>query len=485
VDILPTVLDLLEMPTPGVLDGVSLRPLLLDPDHNLQLTAYIETQYPRLQFGWAPLSGLRNEQYKYVNAPRPELYDLMVDPHETRNLVDEQPDLAEKFLNDLKNIRSQADPTNPEAPLPDRETVARLRSLGYVTSAVDTETSTSIDDLEDPKDKIDVVNRLNDARVARREGDSARALELLVEVLEDDPDVMLAHLTLGNIHLDDGEADKATASFKKVLARNQDNLEALLGFARADKMQGRYRESAEKLERCLVLDPTFAVAAQTLAEVRLALGQGQEAEALMSRLPSNGRQSDVSNDLLLANSLLAQRKNDEAIEILRRIEQRGSRDEDVLLSLGSLYLKAGQEERGIATYRLAVKAPLDEPNREQAELFNAIGHLLARHGDLSSAALAFQKAVRQDPSLASGHNNLGIVLARINRFEEAERAFQQAIDKAPDFAEAHYNLGSLYLQTQRIELAITCLRQALALKPDYDKARSKLEQALVSLSDNR
>jgi tetratricopeptide (TPR) repeat protein len=248
-------------------------------------------------------------------------------------------------------------------------------------------------------------------------------------------------------------------------------------------MRGRYRESAEKLERCLELDPTITAAAQTLAEVRLALGQGEEAEALISNLPSGA--SDASQDLLLANTLLAQNKVEEAIEVLQRIEQQKFQAEDVLLSLGSLYLKAGQEERGIAAYQRAVKAPFEKPNREQAELFNAIGHLLVRHGDLSNAALAFQKAVRQDPSLASGYNNLGIVLARMKELEEAEHAFQQAIKKKPSFAEAYYNLGSLYLQTQRAELAISVLRQAIALKPDYEKARARLQQAMARLSDKR
>ncbi len=116
------------------MDGVSLRPLLLDPDGDLELVAYIESQYPHLQFGWAPLSGLRNGRYKFVDAPRRELYDLSVDPEETRNLAKDKPSLVEELASKLEMIRARTPSEKREPHLPDPETVERLRALGYVTS---------------------------------------------------------------------------------------------------------------------------------------------------------------------------------------------------------------------------------------------------------------------------------------------------------------------------------------------------------------
>ncbi len=152
--------------------------------------------------------------------------------------------------------------------------------------------------------------------------------------------------------------------------------------------------------------------------------------------------------------------------------------------LGSLFLEAGEGERGIEAYRRAVRVPTNgvERSRGQAELFNTVGHLLARQGDLSSSAEAFRKAIERYPSLASGHNNLGIVLARMERFDSAEQSFERAIQEAPGFAEAYYNLGCLYLQTGRKQQAIPVFRRALDLKPDYANARTKLEQALADVS---
>src|SRR5262249_59214769 len=47
---------------------------------------YAETLAPRVDFGWSELRSLRDGRYKYVKAPRPELYDVEADPAETRDL---------------------------------------------------------------------------------------------------------------------------------------------------------------------------------------------------------------------------------------------------------------------------------------------------------------------------------------------------------------------------------------------------------------
>ena len=296
---------------------------------------------------------------------------------------------------------------------------------------------------------------------------------------------MLAHLFAGDVYLETGEYGKAKAAFQRVLTRDENNLEALFGLALSHQSLGLNQEAAEELERYLELDPRQARAVRALAEARLAMGQGPEVEHLIRGL--SAKEQDASMKLLLANSLLIQEERQEALGILEQIEQQGLDDEQVLLSLGSLFFKVGKEERGMAAYQRAVQAPAggDGPSRKQAEVLNAVGHLLARQGDLSSSAKAFQKAVQRDPSLASGDNNLGIVLARMKRHDAAEQAFQRAIEKVPDFAEAYYNLGCLYLETGHPDRAIAVLRRALDAKPDYGKARAKLDQALARVSDKR
>lgn len=84
LDILPTVLGLLRLPAPDHIDGHS---LLSDADEAADHEVLAETDYP-LRFGWAPLRSVRSQGFKFIDAPRPELYDLRSDPAESGNAPD-------------------------------------------------------------------------------------------------------------------------------------------------------------------------------------------------------------------------------------------------------------------------------------------------------------------------------------------------------------------------------------------------------------
>ncbi len=283
----------------------------------------------------------------------------------------------------------------------------------------------------------------------------------------------------GNIHLERGEFQEAEPAFRSVMQIDGQNVEGLFGLALAHKGLGRYSEAIKALERCLELEPNMTMAIHELAEVLLVTGKAHQAEQLLLEL--SPEEQDLKMKLTLANSRLVQGKTREAFLILNDVEKLSTAEEQVLLFLGDLFLEAREEERALAAYRRAVRvasSPGARPVQEEAEVFNVVGHLLARHGDLDSSAMAFRKAVHRDPSFAAGHNNLGIVLARMEHFEEAEAAFLQAIDNHSGFAEAHYNLGNLYLQMGKIERSIQMFRRALSIRPDYARARAKLAKAL-------
>ncbi len=54
---------------------------------------YAETFFPRLHFGWSDLAALIVDRYHFIDAPQPELYDLLQDPDESDNLVGSEPAL--------------------------------------------------------------------------------------------------------------------------------------------------------------------------------------------------------------------------------------------------------------------------------------------------------------------------------------------------------------------------------------------------------
>ena len=74
VDVMPTVLNLVGLPHPRA-DGVSLVGMMMG-GRDLDLDVYAESFYPQ-RLGWAPLRTLRRGRFKLIDAPRPELYDLV------------------------------------------------------------------------------------------------------------------------------------------------------------------------------------------------------------------------------------------------------------------------------------------------------------------------------------------------------------------------------------------------------------------------
>jgi uncharacterized sulfatase len=100
IDVVPTVLDALDVPVPKLLDGRSMAPVLADTAHRVNDEVFIEFGRYEIDHdgfgGFQPLRCVFDGQYKLaVNLlSSDELYDLQRDPHELVNLID-SPDHAE------------------------------------------------------------------------------------------------------------------------------------------------------------------------------------------------------------------------------------------------------------------------------------------------------------------------------------------------------------------------------------------------------
>src|SRR5439155_894151 len=92
--------------------------------------AYAESLYASLHFGCAPLRALRAEGWKYIDAPRAELYRLREDPGETRNRMGDRAPLAAAMRTAL--LARDRGTVTPAVPSGDTAAAERLAALGYV-----------------------------------------------------------------------------------------------------------------------------------------------------------------------------------------------------------------------------------------------------------------------------------------------------------------------------------------------------------------
>ena len=98
--------------------------------HNAINNKKLFSLYPRFAFGWSPLRALVHGRHKYIEAPRPELYDLESDPAEVHDLWSDRTKQAERLA---AMLRARTEGDTAAAPQPDPEHAGQLRRLDAST----------------------------------------------------------------------------------------------------------------------------------------------------------------------------------------------------------------------------------------------------------------------------------------------------------------------------------------------------------------
>ena len=183
IDIVPTVLDLVKAPAPGNLRGRSLKPLLDGAGHLPEQAVYSEAMYSRYHFGWSELTALTDGRFRYIKAPREELYDLERDPHERDNIAEGRPPARQALRGALDRlVAGQTIQAPSEVSADARE---RLQALGYVGAQTDVSTAPG-DTLPDPKDKREILESYRAAVDAAGERKWGEAIARLQQILKQD-----------------------------------------------------------------------------------------------------------------------------------------------------------------------------------------------------------------------------------------------------------------------------------------------------------
>ncbi len=213
VDIAPTLRDLCGLPSASS-DGVSLVPLLRGEPIK-RGPAVIESLVPLLDYGWAPLYAAVNGHFKFILAPRPELYDLAEDPMETKNIIGDNP----KEGVALEKVLKQYIVAEEGKSLPSRnvslgeEEMQSLRSLGYLSGG-GAPVSRKI--FKDPKDCITILNEIYKSVATRKAGHEREAVALLEDALARDPGNATVLFLIGQTY-EDFDKSRAEAAYREAI----------------------------------------------------------------------------------------------------------------------------------------------------------------------------------------------------------------------------------------------------------------------------
>ncbi|KPJ64549.1 hypothetical protein AMJ44_12640 [candidate division WOR-1 bacterium DG_54_3] len=198
IDIFPTVCDILNLEKPSFLQGISLVPALKGKKVP-QRPIYFESLHPYCSKGWAPLRGFVFNKEKYIRSPIPELYDLAADFDEKNNLAAKRK--LDRFEKQLEKIMS--DYISPESERAekrlDKESLEKLRSLGYISSSQDTKKD-SFSRGDDVKVLLPYYNQAMEALEQYEEGNKKQGFETLKSIITERNDFAVAYINLADLY---------------------------------------------------------------------------------------------------------------------------------------------------------------------------------------------------------------------------------------------------------------------------------------------
>ena len=380
VDLLPTLLGELGLPSPEEVQGRDLRPLLRpggDPAGSED--AYLESRYCQL-LGWSPLRALRTGRHKLILAPRRELYDLEADPGERDNLAEREPALAaeleERLLRLERKLQGPALDRSAAAGMADQEALRKLASLGYAGANLPVDryrlpSPRELAELGNPRDKTEILSWRN----------------ALIESLEG----------------------------------------------------GRPAEAAIAGRRMLDLDPGNPALRGLAAMARAAAGEKAaaivELQEVTRRVPTDGEAHLVLGRLLRerggpGDRELARRELEAAAELEPRAER--------YFELAILLLELGEEKAFEAAFARAREL---DPSATGLEVF--AGRRALEKNDLEAAERSFAEVLRRLPSSRPALEGRAELARRLGDAEQEEQALRDLLRSVPAAAAARLRWAEL------------------------------------------
>jgi tetratricopeptide (TPR) repeat protein len=130
----------------------------------------------------------------------------------------------------------------------------------------------------------------------------------------------------------------------------------------------------------------------------------------------------------------------------------------VYLARAESQMKEGKLDEAADTLRQALKLPLAAQGR--GIVYQRLGAILKKAGELPDALATFRAAVQEQPNNSAAHYELGLVLWEVDHFEAAEVSLRTVVRLEPDHAEAHYWLAGALLWQAKLREAHTFAQRA-------------------------
>ncbi len=362
IDLLPTVAEYLGLATNAAVQGTSLWPLV---EQGKPLTgkgsnyAYLETLYPKTFMNWSELRGMRTDRWKFILAPKPELYDLQHDPGEKENVIERHPAEADHLQKKMWEVIGppQGDRKLLVTPL-DAQTRQELASLGYVNAGGGRELVLDMKG-SDPKDHVGTLNALHRHRELLKTKSFGQAARLLQNTLRTDPGNPMVRLYLGITQERQGSWRQAIETYRSAIEANVASDEVYSRLGKAYLRVNDLDNAILAMERAGGKNPRDLDNLCNLGTAHLLQKRPTEAEkAFKAVLLQDDRYAPAYNGLGLA--AVQQGAADTARPNFERAIELDPNQVEPLFHLGLLYREKGDRQQALYYFtQFLERAPHD------------------------------------------------------------------------------------------------------------------------------
>jgi choline-sulfatase len=430
IDLVPTLLSMSGAPVADGLRGRSLvaafdgQPL---PEQGL----YAEGLYSRFHFGWSELYALTDARYRFIRAPRDELYDRQHDPGERDNLSGSRETTRIAMRQALDRLISGQKIEAPaQVSASDREALA---ALGYVGMRATVSDTPGPESLPDPKDKVHVL------------ADYRRGLGLVR----------------------DGKAHEAIGVFEAMVAENPGMADVWNEIAGLLFHQGRLDDALVAYKRIVETAPYDPAAIVSVAQLLVELGRLDEARAqaeqAVKMLPANEGRWLATAHKMLMRVALARHENATARAEAALAEQADPSFPLTDMCEGLIRYNAGEYPAALPYFEAALRKSAGR-TFQMPDLRYYLGDTLGRLERLDEAQRMFNEELVLFPTNTRAMSGLAMVQRTEGRVEESNRTVEMILKRSPtpQGFELAERLWTMFGETERASAARASLRQAQA-----------------------
>lgn len=289
---------------------------------------------------------------------------------------------------------------------------------------------------------------LEDAEYALFAYDLSRALQVLRQAWEMDPDNYELAYFIGETLFNEGDAEAALEFFQKVLTVQPDHFQGLVFSGVLRHEQGEMQQAEEYLRRAVQIYPDAFLPHFSLGAVYAAQGTLSKAQVYLERAVEL---DPVPQALyLLANNLFEMGRLGLAIKRLQQVVRLDPAFEEAYHLLGMAYLDRGWTRKALQAFRQAERlnprklryqdlvrylsgqehAPLPAVEGPALELLTR-GESYAARGDFDRALNSLRKALALEPNNPTLLLSYAHVCMRFDRHQEGEQATRRVLSQEP------------------------------------------------------